>query len=242
MGKSAWAKVSRVFFVPDEEPAAEVVEGAPTDPAEIERLLKSALAEAPTAKATAASAPLSAPPPPSAPSGALESRTFADIYAASGVPASPYPVEKLLKVLDGLGEIDVAMRKTIVTALDAADESWTIADPVSDARKKVEALRFASVQVASDLKLAEDRTQAEVREQDAYLADATTKIQAEIANLQTLLQQEATTVATKKAEAEARLRTAREVAARETSRLEQESTRLNQIPTLFGTAPGANAT
>ena len=235
----AWAKVTGLFFVLDEKPTVEV-EGAPTDPAEIERLLQSALSEKPAAAAPTASPP--PPPVPSAPSGALDGRTYADIYATSGAPASPYPAEKRLKVLDKLGEMDTTMRKTVVAALDAADESWTIEDPVIDARKKIEALRFAGVQVASDLKIAEDRTLTEVREQDTYLTDATTKIQAQIAELQALLQQEASAVATKKAEAESRLQAARAAAARETSRLEQESTRLNQIPTLFGTVPGVNAT
>ena len=64
-----------------------------------------------------------------------------DIYTAHGVGPSLYPAERLLRLVDGLSAMDVATRLMAIQAMDAADESWTIDDPLADAAAKVNALQ-----------------------------------------------------------------------------------------------------
>ena len=60
----------------------------------------------------------------------IEGRSFDDIFASANLPISPYPAERLLRLLDGLREMDEPTRKAAVRAMDGADDSWTMADPV----------------------------------------------------------------------------------------------------------------
>ena len=62
---------------------------------------------------------------------------FDDIYANAGVSPSAYPAERLLRLVDGLSAMDQATRLMAIKAMDAADESWTIDDPLADAAAKV---------------------------------------------------------------------------------------------------------
>src|ERR1700730_4751396 len=62
------------------------------------------------------------------------------IYAEGNLPASPYPAERLLKVLNGLRAMDIGTRKAAILAIDAADDSWKIEDVLLDADRKIKAL------------------------------------------------------------------------------------------------------
>lgn len=66
--------------------------------------------------------------------------SFPEVYAAAGVPPSDYPAEQLLRLLEGLKAMDPATQRTVVAAMDAADDAWTIEDPIRDAEYKVQAL------------------------------------------------------------------------------------------------------
>ena len=82
----------------------------------------------------------------------VEDRPFADIFASAQLPPSPFPAERLLRLLDGLRAMDEATRKAAVLAMDAADENWTIADPMMDAQRKIAVLE--SYREALDTQLA----------------------------------------------------------------------------------------
>ncbi len=89
---------------------------------------------------------LSAPAPtPTSPAGLPpdieEGTPLEDIYASSGVPATPYPAERLLKVLDGLRAMDATHQRAAVAAMDAADDTWSLEGVLADAAGKVVALR-----------------------------------------------------------------------------------------------------
>lgn len=89
---------------------------------------------------------LSAPAPtPTSPDGLPpdieEGTPLEDIYASSGVPATPYPAERLLKVLDGLRAMDATHQRAAVAAMDAADDTWSLEGVLADAAGKVVALR-----------------------------------------------------------------------------------------------------
>jgi hypothetical protein len=87
--------------------------------------------------------------------------SLAEVYAAAGIPASAYPAEKLLRVLDGLGAMDQGTQKVAIAAMDAADDGWTIDDPIRDAQYKVEALAAH----VDRLRAGVEQAQAETMEQ-----------------------------------------------------------------------------
>ena len=82
-----------------------------------------------------------------------ESRSFEVLYAERGVPASPFPAEKLLKLIDGLRAMEPAVRKAAVLAMDSADENWTIDDAALDASRKIRALNDTKALLAQQAAL-----------------------------------------------------------------------------------------
>ena len=113
-----------------------------------------------------ASMSASAPPPASVPATASPAASVGaalnldDIYAAQGVGPSVYPAERLLRLVDGLSAMDEATRQMAIKAMDAADESWTIDDPLADAAAKVRALTAHSSSIQANLQQLEQETQA----------------------------------------------------------------------------------
>ncbi len=221
--------------------------GAPVGEDEIERILRETQ-EALAASGGGAPAATPAPPPPdvvstatappvprSAPVGALAAEnSLAEIYMASGVPDSPFPVEKLLKMLDGLQALPVASRKAAVLALDSADDNWSIADVILDAQRKTRALREEQARLDSHLSATDAQAQADIASAEAYLEQATATIREQIAELETMLQQEVQQVATQKAEITHTLQSSRDAAARQRARLDNEIARIAKIPLTFG--------
>ncbi len=185
----------------------------------------------------AASAPAWTPPSPKAgaatPSGITEGRPLAEIYAEASVPASPFPAEKLLRLIDGLKAMDSAMRRAAITAMDAADDAWALSDPLQDAQRKIAVLNATKTQLGTIVGQAEARAESETRSAEAYQKEATEKIRAQIAELEALLEQELSTVAKQKAETQSRLLATREAAGREGARLDQEIAALSGILSAF---------
>lgn len=197
---------------------------------------KTAPAKAPAgpAKAPAAAAPPPPRPKSAPPSSKIEEgKPFADIYAEAQIPAVPFPAEKLNRLLEGLRAMDPAVRKAAVMAMDEADDTWSITDPLQDAQRKVVALQQARNRLRDVVGVAEAEVAAELEEAEAYQRAASEKIRAEIAELEALLQQEMTGVAERKAGAHAKLHATREAAAREAERLEQEVSALNGMLATF---------
>lgn len=165
--------------------------------------------------------------------GAIEGRKFEDIYTGAQVPPSPFAAEKLLKLLDGLRAMDPATRKAAVSAMDAADDAWAIEDAVLDAERKSRALKQGAERIDALAKEAEERGRADVSALDDYVQKAADTIRGQIADLEKLLQEELQKAADKKAEIQGDVRSAREAAARERMRYEQEIARLQEIPAMF---------
>lgn len=210
------------------------------DDAELQRLLAEE-AEIPDFGAepqTAGPAPAPAPPTPSGgtASGPAENRPFEEIYAEAGVPISPFPAEKLLKLLEGLKAMDPATRKVAVLAMDAADDDWTVADAVLDAQRKAKALREAENACRASLTAVEQQVDHELAEHDRYREQATASIRQQIADLEALLEEELRKVAENKAQAQASLRAHRDAYQREVARCEAEIGRLLELTTMFASA------
>ena len=185
-----------------------------------------------------------APPPPPLSASELqvaEGKSFDAIFAAAGVSPSPFPAEKLLRLLDGLRAMDGATRKSAVLAMDAADDNWQIADCVTDAQQKIAALGGFKNHLAAQLKGSEQQAAAKMSEIRAEMDAATAAIRTQIAELEQLLERKINQSAQETTGIEAGLRTTRESVAREVRRMDAEIERLREIPLQFTIgAPSAN--
>lgn len=181
-------------------------------------------AVAPRAVAAAPSDPLA---------GEAEGIPLADIFAAAGLPDSPYPAEKLLRLLDGLRAMDAGTRKAAVLAMDAADDNWQIGDCIADADRKISALDAYKQQLNAQLQDREQQSAEVVNQIKLALENSTAAIRKQIAELEQLLEREVTRAAQEATSVEAGLRAARESTAREARRMDAEIERLREIPTSF---------
>lgn len=162
-----------------------------------------------------------------------ESRSFEVVYAERGVPPSPFPAEKLLKLVDGLRAMEPGVRKAAVLAMDAADENWTIDDAALDASRKIKALNETKAllvqQAASQAAHAQEKMQAREQRQVEALA----AIRQQISDLEALMQREVEKAAAEKAALSAQVEAAQEASLRESARLDAEVARLQEVLDTF---------
>jgi hypothetical protein len=217
------AKVGLVELDTSEERPTEQAEGL--DEEQMARILAEEANSAPAL-----------PPLPDLPAGQLptgEGLSFEELYRSAQVPNSPFPAEKLIKLLDGLRAMDPATRKAAVLAMDAADDAWTVDDALLDAERKCRALRQGVERLRTNLTRAEELSGKELASLDDFTQKAADTIRKQIAELEQLLQQELEAAAQKKAQAQADLRLARDACAREQARYEQEIARLSDVAAIF---------
>lgn len=162
-----------------------------------------------------------------------EGQSFEALYQAAGVRPSPFSAEKLLRLLEGLKVMDPASRKTAVRAMDAADDSWTIEDPIIDAQRKVGALEAGKRRLEETVQEVATKGDADLAAQADYETQATAEIRKQIADLEALLQREVQQVAEARAKIQAQVEASRQAAARERARLDAEIERLAEITKLF---------
>ncbi len=164
---------------------------------------------------------------------------LADIYAKAGVAPSQYPAERLLRLVDGLCAMDEHTRLMAIKAMDAADESWTIEDPLADAQAKQQALALHAELLDLNLQaLARDtlqRTQATQARQEKVTGD----IRRQMAELEALMAREMAKAAQEVAQQEAQLKNAQERTAAERASLSQLGAQLQGLITRFGPAAAA---
>lgn len=203
---------------------ASAIAGADAAPGRMQEESVDVSPVAPRAVATAPSDPLA---------GEAEGIALADIFAAAGVPDSPYPAEKLLRLLDGLRAMDAGTRKAAVLAMDAADDNWQIGDCIADADRKISALDAYKQQLNAQLQDREQQSAEVVNQIKLALDKSTAAIRTQIAELEQLLEREVTRAAQEATSVEAGLRAARESTAREARRMDAEIQRLREIPTSF---------
>ncbi len=198
-----------------------------------------------TRDAPAEPAPSDAPPPAVAPlqpdaaapiaaAGEAVPIPLDAIYASAGVPASAYPAERLLRLVDGLGAMDEATRLMAIKAMDAADESWSIDDPLADAAAKVQALARHAEGLQYDLQALESETQARLQAVAARREQVVGDIRKQIAELEALVERELTRSAQETAAHEASLQAARQQTAQQLASLVQTSQRLQGLSLQFG--------
>jgi hypothetical protein len=73
--------------------------------------------------------------------GVEEGLSFVDIYGRQSVAEASFPVERLLKLVEGLRALDPTTRRAAIMAMDVADETWSMEQVLADADAKLAALR-----------------------------------------------------------------------------------------------------
>lgn len=194
----------------------------------------------PTRPAPDANPTLPAAPPSPAPvdthaaANVASALNLDDIYAAHGVGPALYPAERLLRLVDGLSAMDDATRLMAIKAMDAADESWTINDPLADAAAKVQALAAHGQTISANLQQLEQETQTHLetvaQRQEKVVGD----IRQQIAELEGLVARELSRSAQETATQEAQLKAARDQIARDLAEVARVSQRLQSLSSQFG--------
>lgn len=159
---------------------------------------------------------------------------FDDIYTKAGLSVSAYPAERLLRLLDGLSAMDQATRLMAIKAMDAADESWTIDDPLADAAAKVQALSQYAERLQLNLQKVEQETQGRLNDVAAQQEQVVGDIRKQIAELEALASREMARAAQETAEHEAGVKATRDQTARDLAQLSQTSQRLQGLSAQFG--------
>jgi hypothetical protein len=172
------------------------------------------------------------------PGGIEEGRPFGDYYEAAGVAPSPYPAEKLLRVLDGLKALDPATRKAAVTAMDAADDSWTMADVILDAQRKLRVLTDSLKSLEQQVGDIVSHAGAEKQKLDDYLAQASDSLRKKMGELERMLQQETAQVVAQKTRLDSDVESAQGSCAREAARIREEMRRLHELCSTFAVGRG----
>jgi hypothetical protein len=182
-----------------------------------------------------ASAPVDAP---AVDAEIVEKLPLDDIYAQGNVPASPYPAEKLLRVLGGLRAMDANTRKAAIMAMDAADDSWTIEDVLLDAERKIKAMQERKSLLVAQARAADEQAKSEISAREQKQQQSVAAIRQQMTDLQALMEREVEKATADKNASQARAKTAQEASARESARLDEEINRLSEIPNTFA-APSA---
>ena len=181
----------------------------------------------PTAEASLAATSITSVPS----TGALDTEA---VYAKAGIAPAPYPAERLLRLVDGLSAMDPATRLMAIQAMDAADESWSIEDPLADAAAKVGALAGHAAQLQNNLQALENETRAQLEAVAARQDQVVGNIRKQITELEALVAREQSRGAQETAGFEATLRAASEQTQRELAEVNQTSQRLQTLSAQFG--------
>ncbi len=170
----------------------------------------------------------SAPPP-------ATGLSLEQVYAHAGVPPCAYPAERLLRLIDGLKAMDEPMRRTTIQAIDSADDSWSIADPMRDAAAKVGAIERHAGALRAGVAQAEQQTQSELQQLQQRQESTVAEIRRQIADLEGLLAREVERGAQGAAALEAALSRQRMNANQELDTLTRAASALTGLITQFGT-------
>jgi hypothetical protein len=206
-------------------------------------LHKAGLIEVEESPAAVAAAPIvdetpapvnEAPPLPPVEGDVEENLPLEKIYADGNVPASPYPAERLLKVLNGLRAMDIGTRKAAILAIDAADDSWKIEDVLLDADRKIKVLEARKQYLTAQTAVADAAARDEIQHRERKQQEAVSAIRQQITELQAMIEREVASATRAKNEAEARAAAAHQACERETARLSAEITHLQEVPNTFG--------
>jgi hypothetical protein len=191
-----------------------------------------------TFETAAGPAPLPEPEPvQAAPMEDVAGLSLEQVYQAAGVPAAPYPAERLLRLIDGLKAMDEGTRRQAIRAMDAADDSWTIEDPIRDAAAKVAALESHAANVRASLARTESDTQTEIARLAQQHESSVAEIMRQMKELEALLSREVARAAQERAGLESGLKSKIESTSRELGNLSRHAGDLRSLVSQFQPNP-----
>ncbi len=167
--------------------------------------------------------------------GAAAPLNLDEIYANAGIAPSLYPAERLLRLIDGLSAMDEATRLMAIRAMDAADESWTIEDPLADAAAKVKALAAHAGQLQLNQQALARETQTRLDAVAARQAQVVGDIRKQITELEALVSRELARATEDSAAQQAKLKAGQDQTAQELAQINEISQRLQGLAVQFGT-------
>lgn len=184
-----------------------------------------------------ATAPVADAGPASGATAPTPGRPLDDIYSEAGITPSPFPAEKLLRIMDGLAALDPASRRAAVLALDAADEAWTIDDALLDAERKQRALQGAAAALQEQARAVLEQAREDIQARHLAQQEAVARIRQQIADLEGLMEREVARASEEKAALQADARASREACDRECARFAEEEQRLTALGKVFSNTP-----
>jgi hypothetical protein len=207
---------------------------ASTEDSELDAIIRrAAQADAGVPPRTAAEAPAERVAEAADSIGVEEGLTFTDIYARQSVAEAQFPVERLLKLVEGLRALDPTTRRAAIMAMDVADETWSMDQVLADADAKVAALRGhqRQMQGAAEgvVQTNRERVSALESSRDGRLADLRQQISALEAQIQDVVGTTAADVAKLQSESESN----KAALLRETQRIDAHILNLEELVAQF---------
>jgi hypothetical protein len=148
-------------------------------------------------------ASLGSPPTPNTSDHDIQPRALSKIYDESAITPSPYPIERMIKLLDGLKAMPINMRIQAIKAMDLADDNWTIEDSILDGQRKKSAIEQEKERIKENLHQRITEIQEKKKQQDKELAQISSEIRQQISDLEQLLSEETIQVSSQKSTFEA---------------------------------------
>ena len=208
---------------------------APSEPAgdsDIDAIIRRA-AEAESRAAAPPPMPAASAADAPATPGVEEGLDFAQIFARQGVADAAFPVERLIKLVDGLKALDPTTRRAAITAMDVADETWSMEQVLADADAKIAALRGHQRHLQGNADALVQANQARIAElessRDTRLADLRQQIAVLEAQIQDAVGATAADIARLQSESESN----KAALARETQRLDAQVLSLEELAAQF---------
>ncbi len=222
---------------PESPTSADGASGSGDD--DLDALIQRAAAAEAAPKAVAAERASSTSAEPLQTVSIEEGLDFAEIYSRQGVAVAPFPVERLLKLIEGLRALDPTTRRAAITAMDVADETWSMDHVLADADAKVLALRGHQ----QALKAIAENTSNANRERIATLEssrdDAVAALREQIAMLEAQIQEAVGSTAAEVAKLQSQSESAKAALQRETLRIDAQILNVEELVAQF--RPGAKA-
>jgi hypothetical protein len=178
----------------------------------------------------------SAPPAANVPLVEVSGLSLEQIYSQAGVAVATYPAERFLRLLDGLKAMDEAIRRQVIAAMDAADDTWTIADPLQDASQKIAAIEAHAATLRAGITMAEQETQIAVSGVQQRQETSVSEIKRQITELEGLLAREIARGEQENAALGAALQSKKEGAERELAQLMRSAAEFRSLVAQFKSA------
>ncbi len=168
-----------------------------------------------------------------------EGLEFADIYARQGVAGAQFPVERLLKLVDGLRALDPTTRRAAITAMDVADETWSMDQVLADADAKILALRGHQQALKAIAENLGNVNRERIASLESGRDGAVAALREQIATLEAQIHEAVGSTAAEVAKLQSQSESAKAALQRETQRIDAHIINVEELVAQF--RPGAKA-